>query len=522
MKNPGYSLPFSQHELRQFIFPLTLTAILILAYVLFDSLILSSTPSVWLVLFSLAGILYIMIFDRLIRSSPRFRQYSTRINPITSGIGIGILPYLLPAHLNEVFHILSGLSVLGVAIASGRGSAHTNLAIILIVSLGRYISSFRQSADVLRHLAPFVIYIVLVEAVSRIQETAKLHMHRLETINKVSRQIMMSLDTEQTISILNATIQNALEADSYYIGIVKDGEVHLDLFYDDGEYFNGKRIPMEGTLTGWVIKNQKPLFLPDLRQELNLEGVRNYIIGREKSSLSWMGVPIHSANVSGVIVLASYRPNAFDKADMELLTNLTQQVTLALDNTIRHAQVEEQARLDSLTGVYNHAYFLEKFTKAAEDAKQTNGVISLIMLDIDFFKQYNDTHGHLVGDLILNTLCTSIKQHIKKEDAVGRWGGEEFIIYLAGATGEQATHVAERINATLSGLHMEDREGRIIPVPTVSQGIAVFPEEADEIYKLIDLADRRLYVAKGRGRNQIEPQTGFWKNDRNNPPRSGH
>jgi diguanylate cyclase (GGDEF)-like protein len=173
--------------------------------------------------------------------------------------------------------------------------------------------------------------------------------------------------------------------------------------------------------------------------------------------------------------------------------------------------VEEQARLDSLTGVYNHGYFLRRLSEQAEESLQANIPLSLIMLDIDYFKQYNDTYGHLVGDEVLNTLCTSIKQHIKQNDAVGRWGGEEFIVFLDNATGDQAVQVAKRIGETMATLHVDDRDGKAIPVPTFSQGIAVFPEEADDIYRLIDLADRRLYIAKVRGRNQIEPQAGFWK-----------
>ncbi len=132
------------------------------------------------------------------------------------------------------------------------------------------------------------------------------------------------------------------------------------------------------------------------------------------------------------------------------------------------------------------------------------------MLDIDYFKQFNDTYGHLVGDRILNSLCIAIRQHIKQGDAVGRWGGEEFVISLPNATGEQALQVATRISETMATLRVEDREQRTIPVPTVSQGIAVFPHEVDEIYRLIDLADRRLYVAKERGRNQIEPEINHW------------
>jgi diguanylate cyclase (GGDEF)-like protein len=127
------------------------------------------------------------------------------------------------------------------------------------------------------------------------------------------------------------------------------------------------------------------------------------------------------------------------------------------------------------------------------------------MLDVDYFKQYNDTYGHLMGDSILKILCTSIRHHIKQLDAVGRWGGEEFAISLPEASGAEALRVAERIRQTMASLQVEDRYQKMIPVPTVSQGIAVYPQEADEIYRLVDLAVHRLYIAKSRGRNQVEP-----------------
>jgi diguanylate cyclase (GGDEF)-like protein len=357
---------------------------------------------------------------------------------------------------------------------------------------------------------PFIISIVAMETYVRIKRTTQQHIHRLEIINNVSRQLMQSLDKDHVLNLLDATIRDTLVADTYFIGLVHGDDIHLDLFFDEGEYFNGTRIALKGSLAEWIIKNQRELFLPDLREDVQLEGVDVRIIGKEKTSLSWIGVPLTTANITGVMALASYQPNSFDLADMELLSNLAQHVTLALDNTIRHAQVEEQARLDSLTGVYNHGYFLKKLSEQANGIKEGDTPLSLIMLDIDYFKQYNDTYGHLVGDRILNALCAAIKTHIKQGDAIGRWGGEEFIISLPNATGEQALQVAKRISETLATLRVEDREQRTVPIPTISQGIAVFPNEADEIYQLIDLADKRLYVAKDRGRNQIEPDASHW------------
>jgi diguanylate cyclase (GGDEF)-like protein len=511
MKSRKPTGSFAPHEIQRFILPITIASVVVMGVLIVEDLFNESPLHIGLIVYGCVVIVCTMINNTVIIRTADFRESYGWLNATLSGIGVGVLPYILPEHLSEVSHIFIPLAVIAVAIVSGRTYGYATLLIALLLNLTYAFGWMGQSVTILNFGVPFVISIIFMEVILHIKNTTQQHIHRLEIINKVSREITLSLEREQTISHLDATIKEALEADTYFIGILRDDEIQLDLFYDAGEYYNGAKASLNGTLSGWVIKNQKELFLPDLRKERELEGVGMFIIGKEKTSLSWMGVPLTAPNVTGVIALGSYQPNAFDSADMQLLSNLAQQITRTLDNTIRHAQVEEQARLDSMTGVYNHGYFLKKLAEQAAESSTANIQLSLIMLDIDFFKQYNDTYGHLVGDRILKTLCTAIKHHIKQSDAVGRWGGEEFIISLPGATGPQAMQVAERIGQTMATLRVEDREQRTIPVPTVSQGIAIYPAEADEIYRLIDLADRRLYIAKERGRNQIEPDISHWE-----------
>ncbi len=213
-------------------------------------------------------------------------------------------------------------------------------------------------------------------------------------------------------------------------------------------------------------------------------------------------------SVNGVLAVASYTPNAFDRNALELLENLAQHTALALDNANHHSQVEARARLDSLTGVYNHGYIVQVLERELENARASNRQISLLMLDIDYFKQYNDNYGHQVGDEILVKLTQAIKQHIKSTDSVGRWGGEEFTIVLPNTNGSQAAQVALRLQETLRSLSLHPKNEKTLPFPTISQGIAVFPAEAIDSEGLIQLADRRLYIAKQRGRNQVEAGDG--------------
>ena len=158
-----------------------------------------------------------------------------------------------------------------------------------------------------------------------------------------------------------------------------------------------------------------------------------------------------------------------------------------------------------MTGAQNRKSFDGYLQKIAQINSLSQGSLSVIMLDIDFFKRYNDAFGHLIGDEILVSLCEIIRTHIKNTDSVGRWGGEEFSVCLPNTNEEQAIQIALRIRASMATLKIRNEHQLTIPVPTVSQGIATFPKETSHITKLINLADKRLYIAKERGRDQIEP-----------------
>jgi diguanylate cyclase (GGDEF)-like protein len=359
---------------------------------------------------------------------------------------------------------------------------------------------------------------------------------RLEMINRVSHQIASTIETREVITLVSAAVQEALLADTYFMGLLPGegaaladpafpdsdqerlpqedgaaGTIHLELFFDDGEFFPPLDVPLEGTLAGWVIAQQRSLLLRDIPHEASKLGLNVRVIGKPKSSLSWIGAPLLAgSHIIGLLAAASYRRNAFDEGDLELLENLAQQAAFVIDNARHHAEVVHQSHLDSLTQVYNHSYFLEVVKENIEHSRLEGTQASLIMLDVDLFKHYNDTYGHLVGDQALRQVVAAIRGSTRRGDAIGRWGGEELSILLPGVGGEQATQVARRIRQHLASRQLKSTSGEPIPAPTVSQGIAVFPQDASEAEKLVDVADQRLYRAKARGRDQIEPELAYW------------
>jgi diguanylate cyclase (GGDEF)-like protein len=508
MAKKTYRFGFTPQEHRISVLPSTIAGIVVLAITMFNGAVLwpqSQQKSSILLLFGILGVVYLSIFDFWIIPSVDYKQVYSWINAILTAFGLGIITYAVTDQLDIYVGVLLILAVITSSIISERGPSYLLIILTTILTMGVRHDYINNLTEWTFHLSIAVIAGILVETVRQLKSISRGHIRRLETITDFSRNITSTLNTKQVMALLNAAFQNAVEADTYFVGIRDGDEMRLELVYDDGEYFENQRVKLEGSLSAWVLNNQKSLFLPDLRKEVILPGVRLVLLGKHKTNLSWMGVPMKSDFVDGIIAIGSYRPNAFDRADLELLSNLAQHAAQALHNTHQHEEVERQSKLDSLTGVFNHGSFLLRLKEQSDQASIDMQPLGLIMLDVDHFKQYNDSYGHLVGDEVLTTLCMAIQMHIKNVDAVGRWGGEEFVISLPNATAAQAQQIALRIRETMSTLTIQNQDQQTIPVPTVSQGVAVFPIERNDIIGLIDLADQRLYIAKERGRNQIEP-----------------
>ena len=436
-----------------------------------------------LIIYGIGGILYLSSYYFIYTRSLNKSSFAW-ISAIIAAIGLCSMVYFFPEEIDQLLYMLVLITALSLSLISTRAPAYF---LVFSVTAFYFLIRFNQNVpgyEWVIHFGLTVAALMGVETIQQLKNMARQQINRLEIINDFSKQIVVStLDTKQVFALLSAAFQSALEADSYYISIVHGDQLHLELFNDDGEYFHDIRVNKKGTLSNWVITHQQELFLPDLRQDIQLDDVEIITIGKDKPTLSWMGVPMRGAHVDGVMAISSYRHNAFDRSDMELLSTIAQRAALALDNAYHHALVQEQARLDSLTSVYNHGYFIQALHEQAQVCETQNQPLSLIMLDIDHFKQYNDNFGHLIGDEILISLCDIIRRHIKNTDAVGRWGGEEFAISLPNTDGYQAASVAQRIRETLGLLKIRNDEQTYDTHPNRQHGNCSFPHRDERHIK---------------------------------------
>jgi len=209
-------------------------------------------------------------------------------------------------------------------------------------------------------------------------------------------------------------------------------------------------------------------------------------------------------DVRGLIYLYSPKKNAFDREDMEFTEMLSKEVSIAFGQSFQYPQVWHILARDELTGCFNRSQFDADIVAETTLAKKHKEQLSLLLADIDWFKKYNDFHGHSQGDTLLKKVADVLSSNIRAYHKIYRYGGEEFAILMADIDKDKALPVARRLKQTIEQEKFEG-EGKSQPNGkiTVSIGIATFPSDADDSGKLTEAADLALYWAKESGRNQV-------------------
>lgn len=170
-------------------------------------------------------------------------------------------------------------------------------------------------------------------------------------------------------------------------------------------------------------------------------------------------------------------------------------------------KLEDMVNFDGLTNVYNHRYFQDKLKEKVEIGRKENKPVSMIFIDIDYFKHYNDLYGHQKGDNILRELAEIVTKSVREKDIVARYGGEEFAVILEDTTEKETLEVAERIRANVEETYFDGEENQPKGKITASIGISVFPDKAKDELELIKSADDALYRAKFFNKNRVETYT---------------
>ena len=243
-----------------------------------------------------------------------------------------------------------------------------------------------------------------------------------------------------------------------------------------------------------ALRTQEPVYI-ELPEGL---AVNAGLVEFQPREVAFMPLIVHSA-ATGVVVLAG--STAFERDSRSLSQIFARTFVMALSNAMTHGNLQRIAALDPLTDCYNRRFGLTRLREEYTRATRAESPLGLIMFDIDHFKVVNDSYGHLIGDRVLANVAKVAKQVLREGDVLVRYGGEEFLCILPGASIEGTAEVCERIRRAVESLVVQDRDQAISC--TVSLGFGSFPATtADDETALIQVADEALYRAKNEGRNR--------------------
>lgn len=346
----------------------------------------------------------------------------------------------------------------------------------------------------------------LLEAMEnrRQHQAAQIRAQELSTLMAISEALGSKLELDHRLETMADKVKEIIPYDHCFILLVEPGERRAELKvargYSDSR-LPGANVPLHDGLLSIVVKRRVPLIRLDMNERERGRGIFPTGCGIHMKPSSFLGLPLISQDrVIGIFAMTSQRPKAFDEQHKEFLKTLCSQAAISIADAKLHEEVNRLATMDGLTAVANHRRFQERLNEEFERQAREAGTFSLLMIDVDHFKNINDQFGHPSGDQVLKQVSDVLVQAVRKIDIVARYGGEEFAIILLNTGAREAHALAERIRKSVEGL-CPIVQGTPQKV-TISLGIAVYPEDARDRQMLIRRADEALYAAKQGGRNR--------------------
>ncbi|PKL50947.1 MAG: hypothetical protein CVV42_01210 [Candidatus Riflebacteria bacterium HGW-Riflebacteria-2] len=319
---------------------------------------------------------------------------------------------------------------------------------------------------------------------------------QLSTLYEVGKAISSVLDFRKLQNMILEIVVKVIKAERGSLMLLDDSEKVLTIGVAIGlseEITRDTKLEIGESVAGWVIKTCQPLFVRNTQTDKDFHAIKKSHV----RAGTLMCVPLMAKDkLLGTLNVSRSEPESFSDKDFELFVNLANQAAIAIDN----ARLYRYAVTDEMTRLYNHRYFQQRLDEELQRADRYENFVSLIILDVDHFKNFNDTYGHPEGDRVLKTVARLIEKSVREIDIPARYGGEEFVVICPEKNGEGSLVPAERIRSAIENYDFRI-DGKKVQI-TVSLGVACYPDQSRSKTEIIQKADCALYYSKEHGRNQ--------------------
>jgi len=333
----------------------------------------------------------------------------------------------------------------------------------------------------------------------------KFRITRYDNLKKVIEELNRSLRLEVVVNVLSSTvyslISNSRGTALFYL--LDNHSQKLNLIHSIKEDRQMVILSKEGDIFDyWVLRHSRELIIEDLKNDFrfDLDAVRSHEMRPVLSLISSPLISHHS--LLGLLRLESDKGGSFNQDDLRFLSLVSGLGAVALENSLLFQKTQDLAIHDDLTGLYTKQYFISRLKDEAKRCQRLDQRLSLMMIDIDFFKQYNDKFGHTVGDLVLKKMGILLKEVLSEfNPLLCRFGGEEFLVMLSGIDKKKSLTIAEGLRQKIQGerITLRRQDTHI----TVSIGVASLPLDTKDEDELVQKADKAMYTAKEKGRNRV-------------------
>ncbi len=361
----------------------------------------------------------------------------------------------------------------------------------------------KKGVEILEGLSARLLFNLVDERKKREQEIIQ----RLKEHQMLYEIGLLLTSSEYEEEILTTIVKHAMKLTDAPAGSIAlynetDGAMEMVTSIGFSENFsrNRKWKLRKGGLTDHILNQNSTVVISDIRK---LEGPYNPALEKE-GIRSIMATPLVAERKTiGILYVDDFNIREFTEKDASILALLATQAAAAIERVQILEKTKKLAMTDELTSLNNHRHFVNLMREEMKRAMRYNRPMSVMLIDIDNFKHYNDTHGHLRGNEVLKGVSGAMRESIRNIDILARFGGEEFSVILPETDGTEAVKCAERIRKAVEKTPFYGEKRQPLGRLTVSIGVAAFPDDAKSESTLLDRADKALYRAKREGKNRV-------------------
>ncbi|MCK5707498.1 MAG: response regulator [Candidatus Aureabacteria bacterium] len=323
---------------------------------------------------------------------------------------------------------------------------------------------------------------------------------QLRALNEISKSIGGQLDLNRTLTVIVSRISELLHCNRITVMLLDDKKKHLSIRAAKGfpeKEAKKVKVKVGDSISGYVAKTKEALFSRDIEQDSRFKKISS----EQYFNKSLLSVPLKiREDIMGVINVNNKRNNElFTIDDRDILMTIAYNAAIAIENSRRYEKAQKDAVTDSLTKLYNQRYFFNALDIEVERAKRYKTKLSLIIIDIDNFKEVNDKYGHQQGDRVLANIARMFAKSIRKPAVLARYGGEEFAIIVPQTDIKGASMLAERLRVRIEKHSFLLKKSKRVKL-TISLGVSEY-KKGISAKKLVGNTDKALYKAKKKGKN---------------------